>query len=621
MLKRIIFCFCLLVFGLLANYFKGENYFSFIAFLVAFALCGYGVVWAALKNLANIFKGKFGYVFDENVLMSIACFGAFALGESAEAAAIMVFYMIGEYFNDYAITRSKDGIAALLALRPSKVRLFSDGKSTEILAKNAKIGDVVEIRAGERVGLDCKVIFGNSFVDTSAITGESVPRQVGVGEILLAGFIVSSGVLKAKVKAIESESALAKISALVESANVNKSRHERFITRFARVYTPIVVVAATFIAFLAPLIFGGGFELWINRALIFLVISCPCALVISVPLAFFAGIGAASRAGILFRSSQILDTLASVKTFIFDKTGTLTKGVFELSSICPDNLSKKEFLANCAHISGFSNHPISKSLIKAHKNLEPNCEFCAKNNVNNAQISELAGLGIKANIDKTEILLGNSKLLEKFGVNLPNDNCSHFGSLAHLAINGEYKGYAVISDEIKEDAKDLINELKENEISCFILSGDNEKSVKIVADEIGISNFKAELLPQQKMEFLESELENALVAFVGDGINDAAALARASVGIAINGQDIAVEAAGVVLLHKEIKAISTALKIAKRTRRIAWENIIFALSLKLGIMALGAVGLVGIWAAVFADVGVSLLCVLNAMRAGKFNVN
>lgn len=619
MLKRIIFCFCLLVFGLLANYFKGENYFSFAAFLLAFALCGYGVLWAALKNLANIFKGKFGYVFDENVLMSIACFGAFALGESAEAAAIMVFYMLGEYFNDYATTRSKDGIAALLALSPSKVRL-SDGKSTEILAKNAKIGDVIEIRAGERVGLDCEIIFGNSFVDTSAITGESVPREVGVGEVLLAGYIVNSGAISAKVRAIESESALAKISELVESANANKSRHERFISRFARIYTPIVVAAAAFIAFLAPLIFSGGFELWVNRALIFLVISCPCALVISVPLAFFAGIGAASRAGILFRSSQILDTLASVKTFIFDKTGTLTKGVFELSSIY-SNFSKKEFLANCAHISRFSNHPISKALIKAHKNLEPNCEFCAKNNVNNAQINELAGLGIKANIDKFEILLGNSKLLEKFGINLPNENFSHFGSLVHLAINGEYKGYAVISDEIKEDAKDLINELKENEISCFILSGDNEKSVKSVADELGISNFKAELLPKQKMEFLEQELENSLVAFVGDGINDAAALARSSVGIAINGQDVAVEAADVVLLRKETKSISIALKIAKRTRRIAWENIIFALGSKLCIMALGAVGLVGIWAAVFADVGVSLLCVLNAMRAGKFKAN
>ena len=612
MLFRIIFSLALFILGFVLKYFEISQNAYISCFLAAFLLSGYSVIFMGVKNLANIFKGRFGAVFDENTLMSIACFGAILLGEWAEAAAIMIFYMIGEYFNEFAITRSKDAISTLLELSPQNVRVIKDDKSIEIPAKDAKIDDIIEIRAGERVALDSKIIFGESFADTSAITGESVPKRLSVGQNILAGYIILESRVKAQVTALKDDSALAKIATLVQKANANKSRHEKFISRFARVYTPVVVILAFFIALFAPLVLGQSWEVWINRALIFLVISCPCALVISVPLAFFAGIGAASKEGILVRSSQVLDTFSRTKKIIFDKTGTLTKGVFSLNSICSKSLEDSEFIAHAAHATKHSNHPVAKSLNEAHSQMDSKCEICAKNEMKS---TEFSGLGMRTISAENELLAGNSKLLEKFGI--ASLKHAHAGSIVHLALNGDYKGHAVISDEIKASAKELILELKKAKIRCLMLTGDNEISAKAAADALEIEGFFASLLPAQKVEILERELGAGVVAFVGDGINDAAPLARADVGIAINGQDIAVEAADIVLLNPNIKALSTALKIAKRTRAIAWENIIFALGSKGAIMVFGSMGIAGIWAAIFADVGVSLLCVLNAMRAGR----
>ncbi|MCI6178818.1 MAG: heavy metal translocating P-type ATPase [Campylobacter sp.] len=617
MLKRIVISLFLLIFGFVLSYFNFNELYSKAAFLIAFILCGYSVVFAGLKSLANIFKGRFSKIFDENVLMSIACFGAFALGEWAEAAAIMVFYMIGEYFNDLAITRSKDAIKELVALRPRTALLLKDGKCKQVLASEVKIGDEIELRAGMRVALDSEVISGKAFVDTSAITGESLPREVKNGDILLAGFVLKDGTLRAKANACESESALARISKLVELASANKSPHERFISRFARVYTPVVVILAGLIAFILPFIFdegfaAGGFEVWANRALIFLVISCPCALVISVPLAFFAGIGAASKAGILIRSSAVLSTLARSKSFIFDKTGTLTKGVFSLNSVCSDTLSDKDFIAHAAHATSSSNHPVAKSLGAAHAKMQPDCKLCGK-----YECSELSGLGVRAKSNSYELLAGNAKLMKDCSISDFEYNCCHEGSIIHLALNGRYKGHALLGDELKSGAKEMIEGLKNAGINTLMLTGDNEIAAKAVAKELGIDRFYAGLLPEQKLELLERELGGCVVAFVGDGINDAAALARADVGIAINAQDVAASAADVVIINSDIRALSKAFDIAKRSRSIAWENITFALGSKIVIMVLGVLGLAGIWAAVFADVGVSLLCVLNAIRAGR----
>ena len=617
MLKRIVISLFLLIFGFVLSYFNFNELYSKAAFLIAFILCGYSVVFAGLKSLANIFKGRFSKIFDENVLMSIACFGAFALGEWAEAAAIMVFYMIGEYFNDLAITRSKDAIKELVALRPRTALLLKGGICKQVLASEVKIGDEIELRAGMRVALDSEVISGKAFVDTSAITGESLPREVKNGDILLAGFVLKDGTLRAKANACESESALARISKLVEQASANKSPHERFISRFARVYTPVVVILAAIIAFILPFIFdegfaAGGFEVWANRALIFLVISCPCALVISVPLAFFAGIGAASKSGILIRSSAVLSTLARSKSFIFDKTGTLTKGVFNLNLVCSDKLSDKDFIAHAAHATSSSNHPVARSLGAAHAKMQPDCKLCGK-----YECSELSGLGVRAKSSSDELLAGNAKLMRDCSISDFEYNCWHEGSIIHLALNGRYKGHALLGDELKSGAKEMIKGLKNAGINTLMLTGDNEIAAKAVAKELGIDRFYAGLLPEQKLELLERELGGGVVAFVGDGINDAAALARADVGIAINAQDVAASAADVVIINSDIRALSKAFGIAKRSRGIAWENIIFALGSKIVIMVLGAVGLAGIWAAVFADVGVSLLCVLNAIRAGR----
>ena len=617
MLKRIVISLFLLIFGFVLSYFNFNELYSKAAFLIAFILCGYSVVFAGLKSLANIFKGRFSKIFDENVLMSIACFGAFALGEWAEAAAIMVFYMIGEYFNDLAITRSKDAIKELVALRPRTALLLKGGKCKEVLASEVKIGDEIELRAGMRVALDSEVISGKAFVDTSAITGESLPREVEAGDILLAGFVLKDGTLRAKANACESESALARISKLVEQASANKSPHERFISRFARVYTPVVVILAGLIAFILPFIFdegfaAGGFEVWANRALIFLVISCPCALVISVPLAFFAGIGAASKSGILIRSSAVLSTLARSKSFIFDKTGTLTKGVFNLNLVCSNKLSDKDFIAHAAHATSSSNHPVAKSLGAAHAKMQPDCKLCGKYECN-----ELSGLGVRAKSSSDELLAGNAKLMKDCSISDFEYSCEHEGSIIHLALNGRYKGHALLGDELKSGAKEMIEGLKNAGINTLMLTGDNEIAAKAVAKELGIDRFYAGLLPEQKIELLERELGGGVVAFVGDGINDAAALARADVGIAINAQDVAASAADVVIINSDIRALSKAFDIAKRSRGIAWENITFALGSKIVIMVLGVLGLAGIWAAVFADVGVSLLCVLNAIRAGR----
>ena len=577
-------------------------------YISCFLVVGWDVVYKAFRN---ILRGK---VFDENFLMSIATIGAFAIGEYPEAAAVMLFYQVGELFQSYAVSQSRKSIATLMDIRPD----YANVKRGDILEKvdpdEVKIDDIIVVSAGERIPLDGVVIEGSSMVDTSALTGESVPRSVGVGSEALSGCINVSGVITIKVEKEFGESTVSKILDLVENASSKKSKSENFITKFARVYTPIVVFAALALAIIPPLVIKDAtFSEWVYRALTFLVVSCPCALVISVPLSFFGGIGGASKVGVLVKGSNYLEALAETETVVFDKTGTLTKGVFDVQEICPEpSLSKEELLRLTAFAESYSNHPISLSLRRAFNNEIDKSLI--------SDVEEISGHGVKASISGKEVLAGNMKLMKKY--NVPCVENSVIGTVVHVAIDRVYAGYIIIADKVKDDSALAIKKLKESGINkTVMLTGDNKNVGEKVANQLGIDKVYTELLPGDKVEKLEElfneKTQKGKLAFVGDGINDAPVLARADIGIAMGGlgSDAAIEAADVVIMTDEPSKIATAMKISRKTLKIVKQNIVFALAIKIGVLALSAIGIATMWEAVFADVGVSVIAILNSLRA------
>ncbi|CAM2757990.1 heavy metal translocating P-type ATPase [Hathewaya histolytica] len=589
---------------------KFDFYPKLAIFLVSYILIGKNVL---LKALSNIKKGD---VFDENFLMTIATIGAFAIKDFPEAVAVMLFYEVGETFQDIAVNRSRNSIADLMDIRPDKANLKIGDSIEEVSPEDVSIGDIIVIKPYEKVPLDGFILDGDSSMDTSALTGESLPRDVKKGDEILSGFINKNGVLTLKVTKDFSESTVSKILDLVENAGSKKAETEKFITKFARVYTPLVVMAAIALAFIPPMIIKDSNLLdWVQRALSFLVVSCPCALVISVPLGFFGGIGAASKSGVLVKGSNYLEALNDLETVVFDKTGTLTKGVFEVNNLYPaEGIKKEDLLKYAALCEAYSSHPIGTSIIKAYgKKVE-------KDKLKNYE--EIPGHGIKTEFDGKTILTGNSKLMNKFGVNfIPSKD---IGTSVYVAVDNNFFGSITISDKIKEDAKDAISMLKSYGIKNLVmLTGDNKTTAENVANTLDITEVHAELLPGDKVSIFENIMAKkspkAKVAFIGDGINDAPVLARADVGFAMGGlgSDAAIEAADVVIMTDEPSKISNSIKIAKFTRKIVTENIYFALGVKLIVLLLIALGLATMWAAVFADVGVALLAVMNSMRVLK----
>lgn len=582
---------------------------SVVLFALSYVLVGGEVVLTAIKNILR------GEVFDENFLMTVATLGAFFVGEFPEGVAVMLFYQIGEVFQSYAVNRSRKSITSLMNIRADYANILKDGKEEKVNPETVNIDDVIIIKPGERVPLDGIVLDGTSFVDTSALTGESVPREVSTGEDILAGFINTNGVLKVKVTKNFKESTVSRILELVENASNKKAPTEKFITRFARIYTPIVVFSALALAIIPPLVIkDASFYDWIYRALIFLVVSCPCALVVSIPLGLFAGIGGASRKGILVKGGNYLEALKDVNTVVFDKTGTLTKGVFKVTEINNVDIAKEELIKIAAISESLSNHPIAQSIIKEYgKEIDSN-EL--------SDYEEISGHGIKVTINNSQVLIGNYKLMEKFEIKYNNINS--IGTIVHVAINNEYKGNIVISDEIKEGSKSAIEGLKAIGVSqTVMLTGDNKSVGEKVASLVGVDKVFAELLPGDKVEKVEGLIKNnsteGKVIFVGDGINDAPVLARADIGVAMGGigSDAAIEAADVVLMKDDPEALVTAIKVARKTNKILWQNIIFSLGVKVLVLFLGAFGIANMWEAVFADVGVTVIAVINSTRCLK----
>ncbi|PFE04462.1 cadmium-translocating P-type ATPase [Bacillus cereus] len=576
-------------------------------FVIAYLLIGGDIVWRAVRNITR------GQVFDENFLMAIATLGAFAIGQYPEAVSVMLFYQVGELFQSIAVNRSRKSITSLMDIRPDYANVKVGNETKQISPEDVKIGDYIIVKPGEKVPLDGKVVEGASMVDTSALTGESVPREVEVGNDVLSGFVNQNGVLTIEVTKEFGESTVSKILDLVQNASSRKAPTENFITKFARYYTPAVVITAAVLAFVPPLILEGAtFSDWIYRALVFLVISCPCALVVSIPLGFFGGIGGASKNGILIKGSNYLEALNDVKYIVFDKTGTLTKGVFKVTKMEPSGTTtKEELLEYAAFAEVYSNHPIAQSIRSSYgKSIDENMI---------EDYSEISGHGTVVKVQGKEIFAGNAKLMKKESITFEQPQT--VGTLVHVAVDGAYAGYIVISDEVKEDSKQAIQKLKELGIKkTVMLTGDAKLVGEAVGKELGLDEVHAELLPQQKVEEIEkidgAKQAKEKIAFVGDGINDTPVLARADVGIAMGGlgSDAAIEAADIVIMTDEPSKIATAVKIAKRTRNIVWQNIIFALGVKGLVLLLGAFGIATMWEAVFSDVGVTLLAVLNAMR-------
>ena len=603
MILRISCSFGLFVLGLLLPM---EEYVEIAVFLAAYLIIGWDVLFMAVRN---IFRGE---IFDENFLMTIAGIGAFCIGEYPEGAAVMLFYQVGELFQSYAVGKSRKSIADLMNIRPEYANLLRDGKWVKVNPEEVSVGDQILVSAGEKIPLDGRIVSGTASMDSSALTGESAPRSLEEGDEALSGCINLSGVLTIQVTKSFGESMVTKILNLVEYATEKKAKSEQFITKFARVYTPIVVAIAALLAVLPPLLISGEtFTTWIYRALTFLVISCPCALVISVPLSFFAGIGAASRKGILVKGSNYLEALGKTEMVVFDKTGTLTEGRFAVSKICPVEMKEAELLEWAALAENFSGHPISVSL----KNMyEKEIDFKRI-----GQFEEISGHGIKAVVDGKTVLAGNEKLMKKEGIE--NAFVSEIGTIVHIAVSGKYEGYIVISDTIKPDAREIVQYLKKSGIRIAMLTGDTKEVGQRVSDELKIDEVYTQLLPSDKLEkvegFLTKKKKRGTLSFVGDGINDAPVLARADIGIAMGGlgSDAAIEAADIVLMDDRPSKIKDAIAIAKKTVKIANQNIVFALGIKILILLLGAVGIASMWAAVFADVGVSVLAILNAMRA------
>ena len=578
-----------------------------LAFLiVAYIILGGDVVMRAAKNIIR------GRIFDENFLMSLSTIGAFVIGEYPEAVAVMLFYQVGEFFQDLAVKRSRKSIADLMDIRPDAATVNRNGELITVAPETVEVGEIIVVKPGEKIPLDGIVIEGESMLDTKALTGESVPRSVHKGDEALSGCINQSGVLTLQVTKAFGESTVAKIIDLVENASSRKAPTENFITTFARYYTPVVVILATLLAILPPLAFGGEWIDWIHRGFVFLVISCPCALVISIPLTFFGGIGAASKHGVLVKGSNYLEALNKVGVVVFDKTGTLTKGVFKVTEILPDaDFTEEQLLEYAAKAESFSNHPIAKSILFAYGK-EINQDAVA-------DYKEIPGHGISAEVDGRRVFAGNAKLMD--AENISYTPCDKAGTKVYVAVDGQYVGCILIADEVKADSKKAIAELKRIGVEkAVMLTGDDEKIGKAVAGELGLDEYYAQLLPDQKVEKLEmldsKKRQGSKLAFVGDGINDAPVLARADVGIAMGGlgSDAAIEAADVVLMTDEPSKLVEAIDVAKATKRIVIQNITIALAIKGVFLILGAFGIAGMWEAVFGDVGVAMIAVLNAMR-------
>lgn len=577
-----------------------------LCFLVAYLISGSDILYSALKN---ILKGK---VFDENFLMGIASLGAFIIGEYPEAVMVMVLYQIGEYFQDKAVERSRNSITALMDIRPDYANVEENGLVLQKSPEDIKIGDIILVKAGEKIPLDGIVIDGSSVVDTAVLTGETVPRNLKVGDMAISGCINTNGVIRIQVEKEFGESTVSKILKLVEESSSKKAKAENFITKFAKYYTPFVVISALFLGLIPPLVFDGNFQVWILRALTFLVISCPCALVISVPLTFFAGIGGASKNGILVKGGCYMEVLANPDTVVFDKTGTLTKGVFSVTKIIPaDGISNDEIIEYAAKAECYSNHPIALSLKSFYGK--------AINSEEVLDVKEIAGFGLEAKINSDKVVLGNAKLMAEIGINCKSTQ--EIGTVIHVVKNNEYLGYIVISDELKEDSKNAIQSLKDFGIKTEMLTGDTVSVANYMANELGIDKVYSELLPADKVEKVEDLFKNKQnsksIIFVGDGINDAPVLARADVGIAMGalGSDAAIEAADVVIMDDKPVKVALAINIARKTMSVVLQNIIFAVGIKVLFLILGVFGLITMWGAVFADVGVALLAVLNALRA------
>jgi Cd2+/Zn2+-exporting ATPase len=590
--------------------FISHSQLKLILYVISYILAGGDVVKRALENI------KEGEVFDENFLMAVASIGAFLIGEAPEGVAVMLFYQVGEMFQSYAVGQSRRSIAGLMDIRPDYANVLRDGEVVTISPEEVELDEIIVVKAGERVPLDGIVTDGSSMLDTSALTGESLPREVTVGSELLSGCININGLISARVTKKYGESTVSKILELVETASSRKSKSEKFITRFARFYTPIVVVIAVILAIVPPIIIKDAtFSQWIYRSLSFLVVSCPCALVISVPLSFFGGIGGASKNGILVKGSNYLEAMAKTEIVVFDKTGTLTKGVFKVQKIYSESYQPEELLKLAAYAENYSNHPISLSLKEAY-NKEIDIRRIS-------EAEEISGHGVSAIVENFAVLAGNDKLMEKFNISYKKENLN--GTVVHVALNGEYAGYILISDEIKEDAIQTVKILKKQNIKEIVmLTGDSESAGINTAEKLGIDKVYTRLLPADKVEKVEELIsqksEKGVLMFVGDGINDAPVLARADVGVAMGGlgSDAAIEAADVVIMTDEPSKIVSAIKISKNTLKIAYQNIIFAIAVKVLILILSAFGYANLWAAVFADVGVTFIAVLNSMRALSF---
>ena len=604
---KIIIALILFIIAMLINF--NSEIINKIIFLVAYIIVGFEIVRKALRN---IIRGK---VFDENFLMTVATIGAFGIGEFPEAVAVMLFYQVGELFQSYAVDKSRKSIANLMDIRPDFANIEKDGKIQKVDPDDVKIGDIIVVKPGEKIPLDGIVIDGNSSIDTKALTGESLPKEIEKGEEVLSGTINLSGVIKIKVTKEFGESTVSKILDLVENASSKKSKSENFITKFAAYYTPIVVIIALILAIIPPLLVkGASFSDWIYRALSFLVVSCPCALVISIPLSFFGGIGGASKMGILIKGSNYLEQLANTEIIVFDKTGTLTEGVFEVQKVSSVDISEEELLRITAYAENYSNHPISVSLKKAYNKRIDEKEII--------KTEEISGHGIVAQIGNKEVLVGNEKLMKQKEIDY--QKCDEIGTILYIAINGKYAGYILIADKIKKDSIKAIKNLKKNNIKqTIMLTGDRKDVGESVAKELGLDKVYTELLPDGKVEKVETLLkektEKGKLAFVGDGINDAPVLAISDIGIAMGalGSDSAIEAADIVLMTDEPSKIVDAIYLSKRTMRIVKENIVFAIFIKVLVLILSAIGLSTMWEAVFADVGVSIIAIINGLRVLK----
>lgn len=587
-----------------------SQWLVFLIYLIPYLVIGYDIVYKAVRNISH------GQVFDENFLMMVATFGAFGVKEYSEAVAVMLFYQVGELFQNYAVGKSRQSISDMMNICPEYANIEEDGVLTQVDPDDVEVGTIIVVKPGERIPLDGIVTEGTSMIDTAALTGESVPRRATVGDEIISGCVNGSSTIKVKVTKAFEDSTVARILELVENASSKKAKVENFITRFAKYYTPVVTIGAVILAILPPLVLGGGWADWIQRACIFLVISCPCALVISVPLGFFGGIGASSKIGILVKGSNYLEAVAEMTTIVFDKTGTLTKGEFKVSEVQPsadknNTIGKEELLEIAAYGEGYSNHPIANSIREAYG------KTLSMERVTDTE--EIAGHGIHTFIDGREVYLGNAKLMDAQNIAYTENKTA--GTVVYVACNNVFAGSIVISDTVKEGSKDAIRDMKQVGVKkTVMLTGDRQAAADAVAAELGIDEVHAELLPADKVgqveKLLGAQNEKERLAFVGDGINDAPVLTRADIGIAMGsmGSDAAIEAADIVLMDDDIRKIASLVKIARKTLGIVKQNIVFALAVKALVLLLGALGMANMWEAVFADVGVSVIAILNSMR-------